>query len=496
MLEVCAELGHLGHDERRPVTASVALIADRIQISVDTNRLFEFPSHLLQSGYIYGRRDGPSPTLHTHDPVGPVARAVMARFTAARNDNCDAKDGSYQIMPKVLVEHATQWPLVTATVVISFVGFAPAATIAALYPLMRESLHLGAGQVGAVLSGFFLTAASAALVVGQVSPRVRPKKLVVVGCITSGLGSLLIGLVASSWVSLICLACLCGVGNGFLQPITNLLLSKRVNARAHGRAAGMKQAAIPLGAVLAGSAGVGAGRLAGWPVVFIGFAAVALTLAFLSGVHPLFRDNDAVLLPVDRSSETQANVSRGVGWLVLVQLLGSVCTNALVGFAVMSLVRSGLGVAAAGAVLAGGSLECVALRVTVGWTVDRLSTHIGLMAVMLGTGTIGYLLLASGRTWLAVTGCVIALGPGWAWNGLMNYILVHDYHPIVAKASGRILAAASTGGIVGPLMFGILYGLAGGLEISWVTLSIISGVAAVIVPLASTKNTAPRQVLR
>ena len=169
--------------------------------------------------------------------------------------------------------------------------------------------------------------------------------------------------------------------------------------------------------------------------------------------------------------------------LVLLALgigLGSAAANPLGAFVVESAVAGGVGVGAAGLLLALGSAAGISVRVVFGHLADRLkSGRLRLVAGMLGVGTIGFVLLASGSAPLLVAGVTVAFAAGWGWPSLFNFAVVKSNPGAPAAATGITQTGASSGAAVGPLAFGLLVE-----ETSFATAWLASGVVAIIAAVA------------
>jgi hypothetical protein len=75
---------------------------------------------------------------------------------------------------------------------------------------------------------------------------------------------------------------------------------------------------------------------------------------------------------------------------------------------------------------------------------------------MIVVGTAGFVLLATGVSWLFVFGAVLAFGAGWGWHGLFNFAVV-KYNPNTpAAATGITQTGAAAGSAVGPFLFGVI----------------------------------------
>ena len=83
---------------------------------------------------------------------------------------------------------------------------------------------------------------------------------------------------------------------------------------------------------------------------------------------------------------------------------------------------------------------------------------------MLAVGVVGFVVLAVGtglgNEVLFGAGAVVALGMGWGWNGLLTYAVVRSHPEAPAAATGVTQVGARLGGVLGPLVVGVV--VAGG----------------------------------
>lgn len=164
-------------------------------------------------------------------------------------------------------------------------------------------------------------------------------------------------------------------------------------------------------------------------------------------------------------------------------------SNALGTFVVPSAVAHGLAPGLAGLVSALGSTTGLATRVTMGWRADRpmrperpgrhpaRGRQLGVVATMLSLGTLGYLALALGGRVLLVPGVVVAYSAGWGFNGLFNLAVVRSHPATPARATGITQVGTYLGGMLGPLVFGILVDHAG-YESAWILAALLAACGA------------------
>src|SRR5215218_4100729 len=312
-------------------------------------------------------------------------------------------------------------------IAVATTGVLPAFLTGGLAVQIRDELGFGAGALGLVVAVFFASSALASVVSGRLVERVGSHRGMRVAALVSA-ASLLAVSFAGSWEGLVACLVLGGVGNSITHPATHLSLAREVPRGRQGFSFGIKQSAIPAATLLAGLAVPTLGVTVGWRWAFVGGAALAVLIS--------------LLVPKE--------VGGGIGRV-------SMAATPLGAFVVESAVASGIGVSAAGYLLALGSAVGICVRVVFGYLADSMGGgRLRLVAGMLGVGIVGFLLLASGVSWLLVIGLILAFGAGWGWPGLFNFAVVKSNQGAPAAATGVTQTGASSGAAAGPLVFGFV----------------------------------------
>jgi predicted MFS family arabinose efflux permease len=97
------------------------------------------------------------------------------------------------------------------------------------------------------------------------------------------------------------------------------------------------------------------------------------------------------------------------------------------------------------------------VRILVGRFSDRIpSGHLRIAAALLGIGTIGILLLATGQPTAMMVGIALALSAAWGQPGVFWFSVVRFYADHPGRVTGLIAPANNVGSIVGPFVFGLL----------------------------------------
>jgi MFS family permease len=336
-------------------------------------------------------------------------------------------------------------------VAVATAGVVPAFLTGGLAVQIRAELGFGEGALGLAVAVFFATSALASVIFGRLVERVGSSLGMRLAAAVSAASLLAVSALAGSWWGLVACLMLGGLGNSISHPATHLFLAREVPQSRQGLAFGVKQAAIPMATLLAGLAVPSAATTVGWRWAVAGGAALALCVALLvprggeKGIRHVkeARARDVPLAPL-------VLLALGIG-------LGSAAANPLGAFTVESAVAAGIEVGAAGLLMALGSAAGVTVRVVVGYLADKLeSGRLRIVAGMLGVGTVGFVLVASGVVPLLVFGVVLAFAAGWGWPGLFNFAIVKTNPRAPAAATGITQTGASSGAAAGPLAFGFV----------------------------------------
>lgn len=309
----------------------------------------------------------------------------------------------------------------------------PVFLFGALSEQIRRDIAFDKAAIGIAVSVFFVVAAVGAPVGGWVTQRIGSRRSMLLGIALASTASFGIGLMATSWWSIVMLLALAGATVGLIDTGAAQTFTELVPTRRQGLAFGIKEGSIPAASMLAGSAVPLLALTAGWRSAFVATALLA----------PLI---SAVLLPREstpRRGQHRASEHRARPCLLL-RLLPAV-TNA------------GLSPGAGGTLLAIGSASGIATRLLVGWRADQQhpTPQLPTVAILQAIGALGPILLALTHPAAAVAGSLLALGIGWGWPGLIYLVAVRADPTAPAAAAGTVLAGLSIGAATGPVLFGL-----------------------------------------
>jgi MFS family permease len=355
------------------------------------------------------------------------------------------------------------------------VGLAPAVALGALAALVRPDLGFSEAQLGVAIAVFFGSSAVASVPAGRLAEAWGPLRAARRAAYLGMAALLGIGLLATSWASLLPFMVVAGAGNALAQVATNGLVADVVPAERNGLGFGIKQSAGPLASLAAGVSVPAIGLTLGWRWTFVTAAALALPAVLAIG-----RDRSPTVRRTGRGSAHLAGRRTRLAMLAAVAALGAGAVNCLNGFYVVSAVSQHVDVAAAGVYFAVGGLSGIVVRVVGGWWSDHARfDRLSLATVMLGVGAAAFLALAHLGTGFLLPATVLAFGAGWGWNGLVLAAVVDAYPEAPSAATGVTQAGLYGGAVALPVIFGFVAQY-GGYPAAWTAAAVSLASAALL----------------
>jgi MFS family permease len=165
--------------------------------------------------------------------------------------------------------------LVLLLAVAIFINYVDRGNLATAAPLLKSELGLSNTQIGVLLSAFFWTYAPLQLLAGWMAERFDVHKVLPAGLALWSIATILTG-VAGSFLVLIALRLLLGLGESVVYPCHGKLLGLRAKEHQRGTANGVTSAGQGLGPAFGTLVGGLIMAHFGWRVVMLGFGAVSL----------------------------------------------------------------------------------------------------------------------------------------------------------------------------------------------------------------------------
>lgn len=351
-------------------------------------------------------------------------------------------------------------------------------TIPAIAPEVAAALGVAPSLVGGQISLVYLAAALSSLGAGSLVGALGPWRTGQVAMLLAAAGTLLASLPHLAALALGSIAI--GAGYGLLNPASSDLLARHSPPGRRNLVFAIKQTGVPLGGVGAGLIAPPLALAAGWaaPLWLVAGAAVLLAAASQPARAGWDADRPRAVRPGGQSGGRTGwrlldgfrllAGSRALPWLAGASFCFSAVQLSVVAFLVVVLVEeAGLGLVAAGSVLAAAQVAGAVGRIAWGAVADRLRDG---MLVLLGVA----LLMTAGA--VAVTG-LSAAWPVWliagafmllgatavGWNGvyLSELARLSPAHAVGA-VTGSAMCVTFAGVVMGPAAFSALHDWVGG----------------------------------
>lgn len=354
-------------------------------------------------------------------------------------------------------EIRTPWGRVLLAVTCSAtVAMLPVFLLGATAPAVRADLGFDARHLGIAVSTFWVTMALGGLVGGRIAHAIgaRPATYLGVGVAVVALAGLA---TAPSWPAVAGFAAVGGLSAALVTPAGDMATFAAVPTSRLGLAYGVKQAALPLAALLAGVGVPALVLTVGWRWTFVAAAAVAVPAVLALPRLP------APAAPDPATGAPRHGLLTGLIPVAVAVGFAMAAVSATGAFYVESAVAAGLPTPTAGVLLATGSACGIVGRFVFAWrsTARPLVVVAGLLLVGgLATTAFGAVPALGGTAMLAVA-TAAAFGAGWGWNGLLTQTVVAAHPHATARASAYVLVGAAIGGVLGPTLFGLVASGAG-----------------------------------
>jgi predicted MFS family arabinose efflux permease len=347
---------------------------------------------------------------------------------------------------------------------------------------VRDDFAFGDTALGITFSVYWAIAAVLAVPAAELGARLGPARaLRLAGLLSAAVCAAVAAFATSGWAFALCIAP-GGLAMAVAAPAMNVVIVSGAEGRRRALTFAIATSSPPLGMVLAGTVVPALGPDADWRMIYA-FAAVLALAAALSvrgGPRPAPVTDAGAARP-------QASSTRPLA----VMMAGVAAANATLGvfpaFLVAAAPSASVSGGLAAAMMAVGAGTSIAVRVALGRRADgRDDDQLPVVAVLMGIGAVGLVLLATSTPVLFVLGTLLVIGPGWAWLGLFSYAVTKRYADSIETASGVMWTGFFAGGVIGPAAFGALTA-AVSFQSGWAVLAVANAAAALSVAAGRTR---------
>jgi MFS family permease len=382
------------------------------------------------------------------------------------------------------------WRRLILAVLLVALATQPVFLMAVSFLQLQEDIGLSTTTLGLLTGAFFLTAAVSSPPLGRLVGRIGWQRAMQINVVGSAVVLLAIASFARSFAVLAVLLIIGGGVYGFANPAANQSLAERVDPERRGLIFGLKHGGIPASTLLAGLAVPLLIVRVGWPPAF----AIAVLLAPVVWLL-IVTDRDEPF-PVADVAEPGRGARRlqprHLAMLAGAAALTTWAAISLSTFLVAAAVEAAsLTESGAGMLLFAGSLASIAARITAGAVTDRFHGRgfVGLVLLM-GTGSVVFLLLRSATGAAFVALVILAFATGWGWPGLMTFTVVNANAATVAASSSITQAGIFLGAGLGPILLGWIIDTTS-FQSSWGLVSVMLLLAAAIVAMVGMRTQRP-----
>jgi MFS family permease len=338
------------------------------------------------------------------------------------------------------------------------VGAIPGFLPGSLAPRIAGDFQFGNLQLGVVVAAFYAVSAVASGPAGNLVDRIGASAALRITCAVAAVTMLGAALLGRSTAALAVIVGVSGAGNALGTPGSAVLIRAGLPERWCAFGYGAAQGGASWGSLLAGLALPGIAIPLGWRWVFVasGVLAVVVGLAVPAGIVHIAEEPTSAPGPA-------ARLGPAAYLLAVTAALAATATVSMVSFLVLYALHVGLDERQAGLLLAVVGLGGALGRPVVGFLAGRGGGARALVwaSLVLCSGSVGFLLLATGQREGLLLGALLAGGLGASWTGLGTLATTAAAPSRPAAAVGVMMTGLFTGAVGGPLMVGLVSGHAG-----------------------------------
>lgn len=316
---------------------------------------------------------------------------------------------------------------------------------------MSADLDLTVSTLGVAVSSFIAAQAVLSRFLGRWVDRLGAGLALRAAAVLGALSAFAVAGLAQGLVGLALALAVAGVANALGQPAASRMLARSVVAERQGIAFGLFQSSKPVAGLLGGLAVPLFALTVGWRWAFVATGCAALLVA---AALPQLEGRPGPSASPKRLREEVPGAALAL--LAIGMALGFGAVKVFGTFLVEANVTAGLSPALAGLLLSMGSGLAIVARLVLGRIADRREGHqLRLVVGLLLMGAIGFGVLALQRPGAMVVGTMVVAVGAWGYNGLF-YLSMTRLTDAPGALTGAMLGAASVGGAVAPVVFGLV----------------------------------------
>lgn len=329
----------------------------------------------------------------------------------------------------------------------------------AIIPISEE-FRLNETQAGLVISVFFMSYAVMQLVGGYLSDKYGARRMILISVVMWSIFTILTGFVWS-FVSLIIVRLLFGIGEGSFPSASTLALADNFPKSERGRAKSTLTAATTIGSAISAIIAAALITSIGWRNLFIIFGILGLFLTVF--LHFLLK-------PSGQYSSTESApkvplkelLKMPMLWQLMIMYFGvSVVNWGLISWMPTYMVKEkNLDMVSMGALAIFPALAALLAVILTGWLIDKVATGKEKYLIMIGAFIAGislYFMTAASSIPMIVTFQATTLaGCLFATTTILTLPLKYFSHHIIGTATGFMYFGGQVAGAVAPFVMGFI----------------------------------------
>ncbi len=373
-----------------------------------------------------------------------------------------------------------RWVVLGVLWITYIVVFLHRLSVGPLAPFLKENFGLTSAQVGLTMAAASMGYMVSIFPTGWVVDKIGAKWPIVVGTLIAGVSMLSVFFI-SSYIGLLILTSLTGMGCGFLFPSTTQGVIVWFGPGERATAMGLKQTAVNIGGILSAATLPSIALALGWRYCFLFLGFISLAVGVLACI--LYRDppnpigaSVSAALPTSEIFKSQEIWLLAFSGLFLTWVEMALITHLVLYLREVLL----MAVVAAGGLLAFTQAAGAIARPITGVLSDQLfqGKRKGIFMLMAATALLMVLILGffgSYLSWMLYP-ILFFLGVGAIGFGGIYITLLSEFggHHGAGKAVGLGGMLVMIGSALGPIAFGHIVDISGSYRLAWLSLAFVS----------------------
>jgi len=375
--------------------------------------------------------------------------------------------------------------VIVAVSLAHFANDVPVTLLPAVLPIVIREFNLSYATAGAIITLSAVLMTSLQAMTGYVADRINRITFLFVGLATLGIGAILVSF-STSYIQLLALQCLMGIGASIYHPVGYSLLSDTFESAKRGKALGVGSAAGDVAVPVAFASSGFLAFVLGWRHIFMLWGLVTTIVAIIMPLiitEPRKRN-----LNLTTSSRPTKEIVKTLIPIIIVMGLAGACYRIVSSFTTTYLTTFGLSIGLANAVTALMMIIGAVGAIVEGTLADKLGERNAISITMVMLSVLSAISANVGNGYLlSITICISGFALLGVWP--LFYSVIASATSLGARAFiyGLLFAIAWSFGSLFPYVSGVCADIFG-LQIIYIIVSVLSLLAVFITRLTLKKQ--------